>query len=70
MNHKIVRGDTGLTGIEKLSPGYTLGCQFNIGRTVDDARALAAKFQHHRSKVLRSFAHHDSAQLRASGEEN
>ena len=69
MIKNVIRGNAGLAGVEGLAPGYAAGCKFDVCSAVNDAGALASKFQNHGSKMLCGSGHYLAAQSGATGKE-
>ena len=70
MSHDVIDGNACLTSVKQLSPYDSLGRDLDVGRLVDDARALSAQFQRNRGKVLACRAHDGTAYACAAGEED
>ena len=66
----IVRRRARLPGIEPTPEGDATGRNPQIGRRVDDGRALPAELEHHGRQVLRRGGHDHLGNRRSAGEED
>ncbi len=69
VDEDVVGGDAGLAGVEPLPPGHAPGGHPQIGRAVDDHRALAAELEGHRGEVTGGGGHHHAADGPVAGVE-
>ena len=70
VHEHVVGRDACLTAIEELAPRDSPGGEPDLGRRIDDARTLAAEFEHGRRQVLGALFEHDLAHRLASREEH
>lgn len=70
VDQDIIRGDTGLAGIDHFAVNDTPGGNLQLGVGMDDAGALAAQLQGDRGQVLGRGFHDDTAHVGTAGEED
>ena len=68
MDQHIVRGDTGLSGVDAFAEGDAFGRNLQIGCRIDDDRVFAAQLQGDGDEVLRGVLHDQAAGRRLAGE--
>ena len=70
VHQAVVRGHTGLAGVEEFAERQALGGERDVGGAVHNNRALPPQLQGHRGQVAAGLLHDHFAHIHAAGEEN